>query len=226
MAWDKSSLCGDVTKQQIPAIYSSNIFRYWIPIAELLIFAADPSQAAFLFPNASCFTGNLCKPVFCPYYIQSNLFFCSLICRIEFSSCSHHCAVENPPCWWTDISDTAGGARVCLKTAFRQLFVTVCGRFGLNERDVVGYVDRMGVNLPQGGVCRWRKWIFRHTLFWQFKKQPGKYFSLLLPIFIESYILLYRKRMNKIWIINMGQKWNPEPCLKASEWNWKVPIIF
>ena len=32
------------------------------------------------------------------------------------------------------------GIRACLKIAFRQLCVTVCGRFGPNERGVVGYV--------------------------------------------------------------------------------------
>ncbi len=33
-----------VAKQQIPTIYSSNTFRYWIHIVELLIFATAPVQ--------------------------------------------------------------------------------------------------------------------------------------------------------------------------------------
>nr|WP_308627532.1 DUF6783 domain-containing protein [uncultured Eisenbergiella sp.] len=31
--------------------------------------------------------------------------------------------------------------RACLKIAFRQLCVTICGRFAPNEGIVVGYVD-------------------------------------------------------------------------------------
>ena len=34
--------------------------------------------------------------------------------------------------------------RVCLKIAFRQLCVPLCGRFGPNEGGVAGYVDRIG----------------------------------------------------------------------------------
>ena len=33
--------------------------------------------------------------------------------------------------------------RVCLKIAFRQMRVTVCGRFGSNEGGAAGYVDGM-----------------------------------------------------------------------------------
>ena len=33
--------------------------------------------------------------------------------------------------------------RACLKIAFRQMCVTICGRFDPNEGGVVGYVDRM-----------------------------------------------------------------------------------
>ncbi len=33
--------------------------------------------------------------------------------------------------------------RACLKIAFRQVYDTVCGRFGPNEGGVVGYVNRM-----------------------------------------------------------------------------------
>ena len=36
-----------------------------------------------------------------------------------------------------------GHTRVCLKIAFRQMRVTVCGRFGSNEGGAAGYVDRM-----------------------------------------------------------------------------------
>ncbi|MDE6991584.1 MAG: hypothetical protein K2P42_13130 [Lachnospiraceae bacterium] len=32
-------------------------------------------------------------------------------------------------------------ARACLKNAFRQMYVTVCGRFVPNEGGVAGYVD-------------------------------------------------------------------------------------
>ena len=31
--------------------------------------------------------------------------------------------------------------RACLKIAFRQMCVTICGRFSPNEGGVVGYVD-------------------------------------------------------------------------------------
>ena len=34
--------------------------------------------------------------------------------------------------------------RVCLKIAFRQLCVPLCGRFGPDEGGVAGYVDRIG----------------------------------------------------------------------------------
>ena len=35
-------------------------------------------------------------------------------------------------------------SRVCLKIAFRQMCVTLCGRFGPDEGGVAGYVDRIG----------------------------------------------------------------------------------
>ncbi len=38
--------------------------------------------------------------------------------------------------------------RACLKIAFRQMCVTICGRFGPNEGGVVGYVDRMRAKSP------------------------------------------------------------------------------
>ena len=41
------------------------------------------------------------------------------------------------------MGDSVYTARVCLKIAFRQMLVTVCGRFGSNEGGVVGYIDRM-----------------------------------------------------------------------------------
>ena len=34
--------------------------------------------------------------------------------------------------------------RMCLKIAFRQMCVTLCGRFGPDEGGVAGYVDRIG----------------------------------------------------------------------------------
>ncbi|WP_349769022.1 DUF6783 domain-containing protein [Hungatella hominis] len=34
-----------------------------------------------------------------------------------------------------------GNSRACLKIAFRQLYVTLCGRLGPNEGGVVGYAD-------------------------------------------------------------------------------------
>ena len=40
------------------------------------------------------------------------------------------------------------GLRACLKIAFLQMRVTVCGRFGPNEGGVVGYVDRMRAKSP------------------------------------------------------------------------------
>ena len=36
--------------------------------------------------------------------------------------------------------------RACLKVAFRQLCVPLCGRFGPDEGGVAGYVDRIGTN--------------------------------------------------------------------------------
>ena len=39
--------------------------------------------------------------------------------------------------------DGRGKARACLKIAFRQMCVTICGRFDPIEGGVVGYVDRM-----------------------------------------------------------------------------------
>ena len=33
--------------------------------------------------------------------------------------------------------------RVCLKNAFCKIYVTICGRFCLNEGGVAGYVNRM-----------------------------------------------------------------------------------
>ncbi len=43
--------------------------------------------------------------------------------------------------------------RACLKIAFCQLCVTICGRFDPNEGDVVGYVDRMrGKDTAKWGV--------------------------------------------------------------------------
>ena len=38
--------------------------------------------------------------------------------------------------------------RACLKIAFRQMCVTICGRFDPNEGGVVGYVDRMRAKSP------------------------------------------------------------------------------
>ena len=35
------------------------------------------------------------------------------------------------------------GIRVCLKNAFCKIYVTICGRFCLNEGGVAGYVNRM-----------------------------------------------------------------------------------
>jgi len=41
-----------------------------------------------------------------------------------------------------------GSTRVCLKIAFRQMCVTVCGKLGPNEGGVMGYVDRMRAKFP------------------------------------------------------------------------------
>ena len=38
----------------------------------------------------------------------------------------------------------ASSSRSCLKIAFRQLCVPLCGRFGPDEGGVAGYVDRIG----------------------------------------------------------------------------------
>ena len=43
--------------------------------------------------------------------------------------------------------------RACLKIAFRQLCVPLCGRFGPDEGGVAGYVDRIGTKYAaKGGV--------------------------------------------------------------------------
>nr|WP_306814048.1 DUF6783 domain-containing protein [[Clostridium] symbiosum] len=41
-----------------------------------------------------------------------------------------------------------------MKIAFCQLCVTLCGRFGPNERGVVGYGKRIRPNMPRNGACR------------------------------------------------------------------------
>jgi hypothetical protein len=38
--------------------------------------------------------------------------------------------------------DVLTPARACLKIAFREMRIQVCGRFASNEGDVAGYVDR------------------------------------------------------------------------------------
>ena len=38
--------------------------------------------------------------------------------------------------------------RVCLKIAFRQMCVTICGKFDSNEGGIAGYVDRMRDKFP------------------------------------------------------------------------------
>ena len=45
--------------------------------------------------------------------------------------------------------------RACLKIAFRQLCVPLCGRFGPDEGGVAGYVDRIGTKYAAkgGGLC-------------------------------------------------------------------------
>ena len=48
-------------------------------------------------------------------------------------------------CWMIKmISPQSFYIRVCLKIAFRQLCVPLCGRFGPDEGGVAGYVDRIG----------------------------------------------------------------------------------
>ena len=42
----------------------------------------------------------------------------------------------------------ASSSRACLKIAFRQLCVPLCGRFGPDEGGVAGYVDRIGTKSP------------------------------------------------------------------------------
>ena len=42
----------------------------------------------------------------------------------------------------------SGGVRACLKKAFRELRVPVCGRFYPNEGGVAGYGNRMRVKSP------------------------------------------------------------------------------
>ena len=39
-------------------------------------------------------------------------------------------------------------SRVCLKNAFCKIYVTICGRFCLNEGGVAGYVNRMKTKSP------------------------------------------------------------------------------
>ena len=55
--------------------------------------------------------------------------------------------------------------RACLKNAFRQMYVTVCGRFVPNEGGVGGQRHKgqcltsteYGANITQSGAYRWRE---------------------------------------------------------------------
>ena len=59
-----------------------------------------------------------------------------------------------PPCRLTKypalaVQFLAGwSTRACLKIAFHQMCVTICGGFGPNERDAVGCVDQMKAKSP------------------------------------------------------------------------------
>ena len=48
--------------------------------------------------------------------------------------------------------------RVCLKSAFRELYAIFCGGFIPNEGGVVGSTStEFGINMPQNRICRLRK---------------------------------------------------------------------
>ena len=54
------------------------------------------------------------------------------------------------------------GPRVCLKIAFRQLCVPLCGRFGPDEGGVAGYVDRIGTKY----TAKWGVLCPKGYLWW------------------------------------------------------------
>ncbi|MFQ9417749.1 MAG: DUF6783 domain-containing protein [Lachnospiraceae bacterium] len=54
--------------------------------------------------------------------------------------------------------------RACLKKAFRELRVPVCGRFYPNEGDVAGYGNRMRVKSPAKWGLQIAEMIFSDTL--------------------------------------------------------------
>ena len=54
--------------------------------------------------------------------------------------------------------------RACLKKAFRELRVPVCGRFYPNEGGVAGYGNRMRVKYTANWGLQIAEMIFRHAL--------------------------------------------------------------
>jgi len=59
--------------------------------------------------------------------------------------------------------------RACLKIAFWQMCVTICGRFVPNEGRIVGYVTRIWRKYHakwwcDTSQCRCQEWIFKHAL--------------------------------------------------------------
>ena len=58
-----------------------------------------------------------------------------------------------------------------MKIAFRQLCVTLCGRFGPDEGGVAGYVDRIGTKYTA-------KWGVQMAVM-NFQTRPGKMFQAL-----------------------------------------------
>ena len=52
--------------------------------------------------------------------------------------------------------------RACLKIAFRQLCVPLCGRFGPDEGGVAGYVDRIGTKY----TAKWGVLCPKGYLWW------------------------------------------------------------
>ena len=76
---------------------------------------------------------------------------------------------------------------MCLKIAFRQLCVPLCGRFGPDEGGVAGYVDRIGTKYAA-------KWGVQMAGM-NFQTHPKARYKVLAPfssidVLAERYILV------------------------------------
>ena len=91
---------------------------------------------------------NVCQSVHLRYDIINNRWFASKPGHGQFNvNILFYSSESGEKCqyiFWRILKKT----RACLKIAFRQMCVTICGRFGSNEGGVVGYVDRMRAKSP------------------------------------------------------------------------------